>query len=72
MPSLRHETERQHIGVRLSGEAVAEIDRLAARDAESLADRINRSEEIRRMLAFAHERMPAGWKPTRKAKVSFL
>lgn len=48
---------RPNIGVRLSDEELARIDKLAERAGR------NRSEQIRTMLAYAQEHMPKGWKP---------
>lgn len=48
---------REGIGIRLSEEEIAAIDKLAAARGES------RSGQIRIMLAYALRRMPKGWKP---------
>lgn len=65
MPSRRHAKMRLHAATRLSEEAIALIDKMAA-DASTPEDTVNRSEQMRRMLAFAALKMPKGWKPTTK------
>lgn len=48
---------RKPINIRLKPEALARIE------ARAQADHRNRSEMIRLMLAYADQKMPAGWKP---------
>lgn len=48
---------RPLVALRMSDEGIAHVDKLAAEAA------VNRSEMIRRMLAFAALKMPKGWKP---------
>jgi metal-responsive CopG/Arc/MetJ family transcriptional regulator len=45
------------IALRLSAEDIATVDERARRDA------VNRSEMIRRMVAYALGHMPQGWRP---------
>lgn len=62
MATRYHETKRPLLGIRLSEEAIAIIDRMAA-DASTEDDTVTRSEQARRMLAFAAKKMPKGWTP---------
>lgn len=48
---------RPLIAIRISEEGRAHIDKRAAEEG------INRSEMIRRLLAYAASKMPKGWKP---------
>lgn len=66
MTSRRHAAERQHFGIRLSPEAIALIEGLAKESTQAEGSTVNKSEQARRMLAFAALKMPKGWKPTTK------
>ena len=48
---------RPQVAIRLSEAGVEHIDQRAAEQG------VNRSEMIRRMLAYASAKMPKGWKP---------
>jgi len=50
---------RPLVAIRLSDEGIAHVDKLAEEQG------VNRSEMIRRMLAFASAKMPKGWAPGR-------
>jgi len=50
---------RPLVAIRLSDEGIAHVDKLAEEQG------VNRSEMIRRMVAFASAKMPKGWAPDR-------
>lgn len=49
--------EKTVVGVRIADTGIAHIDKLAE------AEKVERSEMVRRMLAYAARHMPKGWKP---------